>query len=241
MKPFTALALVVLVSSSAAAQAPPGSLAVAAARAGRELARGDVQAEVEAAPSQLQKNSKGNWDRVSRLQKGSEVRIVTRDRMFKDGRLGDVSDDRVLLLSVESLPPGARRALLDVAANYPGYIGRPTGFTRRKLTVNPFGVFYDGVRVADPAVVFTEVPRDVIAELKRPSSGSLPGALGAASVGLAVGYLNTVRLMYKPCGGSCGGETAQMGLSLVGLPLLGAYLGARYTPHQPWTTVYRSR
>ena len=40
--------------------------------------------------------------------------VVTKDRYIKDGHLGDVTDDRVVLLSVSELPPAARRALLDV-------------------------------------------------------------------------------------------------------------------------------
>ena len=69
--------------------------------------------------------------------------------------------------------------------------------------------------------MFTEIPRADIAELKRPSKGSLPGALVGMGGGVALGFLNAVRLAYKPCGGGCGGEKAAIGLSLVGLPVLG--------------------
>jgi hypothetical protein len=238
MRAVTTLALLFLISTAAAAQEPRESLAAAAARAGRELAKATPP---EAEPAEIQTEGKADWRRVSRLRKGLDVRVITRDGLERDGRVGDVTGDRVVLLSVSALPSAARRALLDVAANYPGYIGRKPAFTHERLRVDLSGIFYDGVRVADAATIFTEVARDEIAEIKRRTRGSLPGALAGLGGGFALGYLNFVRLIYKPCGGNCNGEMAEMAASLVGLPILGAYLGARYTPHTPWTTVYRSR
>jgi hypothetical protein len=239
MKTLPTLALLIAVSTPATAQPVGESLVAAAARGGRELAKAAPTAD--ATPAQLGTDRKSDWRRVTRFRKGAEVRVITRDRLIKDGRLGDVTDDRVLLLSVSTLPGGARRALLDVAANYPGYVGRKAEFEHEKLRVDPSGVFYDGIRVAGPAAIFTEIPRHMVAEIKRPTRGSLPGALLGAGGGFALGWLNTLRLIYSQCGGSCSDETAEMGLSLVGLPVLGGYLGARYMPHEAWTTIYRAR
>lgn len=176
-----------------------------------------------------------------RLPNGSRVRVITHDGVSRDLHLGDVANDRLVLLSLSALPEEARRALLDLAANYPGYIGRLRQFSHGSVTVDGSGVFVGGVRVADFDAVFIEVPRSAVAEVKQPSRGSGVGSLAGFITGFTLGLRGALTLAFKQCGNSCDDEKILAFLSVTAVPLGASYLGRRFVPHRAWTTVYRSR
>jgi len=130
---------------------------------------------------------------------------------------------------------------LDVATNYPGYIGRERHFRHKGLTVEESGIFVDGTRVADTASVLTEIGYESIAEIQRPVRGSLVGGLLGVAAGGALGLFSAAHLIYKPCGGNCKDEGVLLFGSLIGLPIAGGYVGAKAMPHRDWTAVYRRR
>jgi hypothetical protein len=222
-----------LLATGVAQAQPADSLSAAVKQAGKQM--------VWPPPPRPTPVDKHNWIRVLRLPNGSPIRVITHDGATRDGHLGDVNNDRIVLLAPSNLPPEAREALLDLAANYPGYIGRLRRFTHLKLEVADSGVFFDGIRIADVDAVFIEIPRDSIFEVKRPSRGSGPGALIGFVAGFNLGVRGALNLGFKQCGSSCNDERALALLSLTAIPLAATYLGARFIPHPAWTTAYRSR
>ena len=181
-----------------------------------------------------------NWIRVLRLPDGSPVRVITHDGVTRDGHLGDVTDERIVLMAVSNLPREAREALVDLATNRPGHIGRQRRFAHGKLEVTESGVYFDGIRIADVDAVFVEIARDAVAEVKRPSRGSGPGALVGFVTGFSLGMRGALSLGFKQCGATCNDEKALIFLSATAVPLAATYLGARFFPHSAWTTAYRS-
>jgi hypothetical protein len=228
-----ALIVLFLISTPAVAQEPREPLAAAVARAGKQLVWGH--------PSRPATVDKHNWIRVLRLPNGSRVRVITHDGVSRDLHLGDVSNDRMVLLSLSALPEEARRALLGLAANYPGYLGHPRRFSHGPVTVDGSGVIVDGVRVADFDAVFIEIPRSDVAEVKQPSRGSGIGSFAGFITGFTLGLRGALALGFKQCGNSCDDEKILAFLSVIAVPLGASYLGRRFVPHRAWTTVYRSR
>ena len=61
----------------------------------------------------------------------------------------------------------------------------------------------------------------------RPSRGTVIGAIVGAAVGAVAGVATSVNLAMKQCGSTCADEKALIGVSLVGMPVAGAFLGAK--------------
>lgn len=98
-------------------------------------------------------------------------------------------------------------------------------------------------RVTDDRIVLTtgDFERDAIAKVQRPTRGSiLGGVIGAAAGGL-LGVYTAFSLAFKQCGESCSDEGTLMIASLVGMPIAGGYLGAKFLPRPQWTDVYKRR
>lgn len=226
MKTFTAVAAVLLTSSTATAGQTRESLSAAAVRIAQDSAI--------SGPEVPQLRGRDEWNKVRRLAESSVIRVVTRDGALRDGHLGYVGDDRIVLLRPAALPPDARKALLSVARTQPGFINQ-RAFRYKGLTVENGEIVFDGSRVADIDSVFTEIERDAVAEIKRPNGGSLLGGVLGAAGGGALGVLLAANFAFRQDGGTL------MVVSLIGTPVAGAVLGARLTPHDKWTTVYRRR
>src|SRR5688500_3831209 len=188
MRVSGALIGLLMISTSAVAQ-DREPLAAAVARAGKQLVWGHPRR-----PAPVDKH---NWIRVLRLPNGSRVRVITHDGVSRDLHLGDASNDRLVLLSLSALPEAGRRALLDLAANSPGYIGSQRQFSHGSVTVDGFGVFVNGVRVADFDAVFIEVPRSAVAEVKQPSRGSGIGSFAGFMTGFILGLRGALTLGFK--------------------------------------------
>ena len=69
--------------------------------------------------------------------------------------------------------------------------------------------------------------RAAVSTVGRPSKGAVIGGILGAAVGAVAGVATSVNLGMKQCGASCSDEKALIGLSLVGMPVAGAYLGAK--------------
>ena len=83
------------------------------------------------------------------------------------------------------------------------------------------------------------IARTDIAEVSRPMRGSIAGgALGAIGGGL-LGIYSAVSLGFKQCGDSCSDEGTLMLASLIGMPVAGAWGGAKLFATGRWTVVYR--
>ncbi len=68
---------------------------------------------------------------------------------------------------------------------------------------------------------------EAVSTVQRPSKGAVIGGILGAAVGAVAGVATSVHLSMKQCGASCADEKALIGLSLVGMPVIGAYLGAK--------------
>jgi len=82
--------------------------------------------------------------------------------------------------------------------------------------------------------IAAEIPADSVdlrrvsaAPATRPSRRSVVGAIAGAAVGAAAGLYTAAHLAFKQCGSSCADEKILMGVSIVGMPILGGYIGAR--------------
>ena len=98
-------------------------------------------------------------------------------------------------------------------------------------------------RVTDDRIVLTtgEFQRDAVARVQRHTRGSILGAVIGAAAGGFLGVGTAVALADKQCGQSCADEKALIGLSLVGMPAAGGFLGAKLMPRAKWKDVYRRR
>ena len=96
----------------------------------------------------------------------------------------------------------------------------------------------DEIVVSVKGVTLLPIPRFDVTEIRRRSAGSLVGGLAGAAVGGFLGFGSAISLALKQCGRSCSDERFLIGASLVGLPILGAVLGAKVIEHGRWKRVY---
>jgi hypothetical protein len=227
MKPALLTALLIVLPSFASAQERE-TFTAAAARHARALAN--------VTPVQRARNQ--SWNRVRDLTVGSLVRVVLEDGTTKTGELGYVGEDRIVLLSLASLPGDARRRLLDVAKNHPGYIGEEPHFIHKELRVDRTNIYFKDAPVAGTAAVMTELRRDSIAEVSRKPRGSLMGGLLGTGIGTAASALVVLNTLYEPCDAT---GCALIGGAILSLPIVGGVIGAKAFPRPEWKTVYRGR
>jgi hypothetical protein len=98
------------------------------------------------------------------------------------------------------------------------------------------------VKVPELSDVLQRLPRQDIVAIKTPPRrrGSVIGASIGAAGGFVLGYASAVHLAYKQCNGSCSDEKALMGLSLVGFPIAGAWLGYQANSRTTQDVIYRA-
>jgi hypothetical protein len=85
------------------------------------------------------------------------------------------------------------------------------------------------------------VGRADVTEIRRWTGrrGSVVGAVIGAGAGAFLGVVTALNLAVKDCGGGCGDEKFLMGVSLVGMPLAGGWLGYKLpSGSRTLTTVY---
>jgi hypothetical protein len=72
------------------------------------------------------------------------------------------------------------------------------------------------------------------------TGGSASWAATGAAAGAALGVMSAVYFAFSPCGGSCADEKMFIGLSLVGLPVLGGVMGYKAGGHDVERIFYRA-
>ena len=70
-------------------------------------------------------------------------------------------------------------------------------------------------------------PSSAVSTVSRPSKGTVIGAIIGGAVGAVAGVATSVNLAMKQCGSTCADEKTLIGVSLVGMPIVGAFLGAK--------------
>ena len=60
-----------------------------------------------------------------------------------------------------------------------------------------------------------------------PSKGAVIGGIVGGVVGAVAGVATSAHLAMRQCGSTCTDEKVLIGVSLVGMPLAGAFLGAK--------------
>jgi hypothetical protein len=153
----------------------------------------------------------------------------------------------VLNLDDPALPSRARRLLSGLASDHPEFlVGATKGGTfllEGNVRLAPDGLFVAGGKVAGLDVIET-IARSDIAEITRSATvnrgpaagGAIAGALG----GLLAGFYLAAGLAYSQCHGSCTKNESLMGLSLVGLPIAGGWLGYHALGHKAEVVIYRA-
>jgi hypothetical protein len=190
------------------------------------------------------------WSRVVDLTPGIEI-VVTVDGSGPQHCYFLVADESsliVLNLLGPALPPAATRALLEIAASHPrGLSNAQQGatFIEAKLRIEQHGIFWADRKIAEVGEIVRKIDHRDVAVIQGPLTkrGSVPGAIIGAGAGFAVGLLAAVNLAYKYCGRSCDDEKVLIGLSLVGLPILGGVIGYRIGPGRNagmMNTIYRA-
>jgi hypothetical protein len=190
-----------------------------------------------------------SWSRVRELPAGTEITVTVRGRPA--GRRSFIAADgsglTVLNLGDPLIPSRARRLLSDLALDHPEFLlGAQTGGTfllHDDVRLTPDGLFMAGRRVVDLGLVETIAGSDV-AEITRfgtvnrgPAAG---GAIAGALAGFLAGYHQAAGLANSPCHGSCVTTGWLVGLSLVGFPLAGGWLGYHAFAHKAEAVIYRA-
>lgn len=158
-------------------------------------------------------------------------------------------------------PDVMRRAVSDVPVPVPSQLDPRTDWSRvqrlaasTEIVVSARGVTAGKCRFvsADDATLTVvdledvnratrRIPRDDVNEIRRWTGrrGSLAGAAIGAGSGFLLGYVSAINLAYRDCGGGCVDEGFLIGLSIVGMPIVGGLVGYRLTgDRRTLTTIY---
>jgi hypothetical protein len=169
-----------------------------------------------------------DWPRVRKLAAGAEI-VVTVTGSQPLARYyvrADEHELNVLNLSSPTLPPEARRVLLDTLSNHQEVFG-PAQQVRSDVQVGPDGIFVAGRKIAELQDVLEHIARADVLEIAistRTTRGSLRGAVTFAALGFVFSlpvYLGSVEC---PSVGSCRAWELRQ-TSILWLPLSGAVFG----------------
>jgi hypothetical protein len=194
----------------------PGRLAAAITREAVRLAAAEQ--------SQLP----DDWPRVRQLAAGGEI-LLTASGSQPLARYYVRADDHeltVLDLSRPTLPPDARRVLLDTLSHHPEVFGAAPQ-VRSEVRVGPDGVFVAGQKVAELQEVLQRIARSDVLEIAIPTRttrGSLRGAVEFAALGLLFSVPLYVGSAGCPDVGNCGGWGLRQ-TSIFWLPVAGGLFG----------------
>jgi hypothetical protein len=188
---------------------------------------------VDAEARRLGARPQADWRAVMKLAPGAEIVVSRRGGPAQTRRFLAADDAGLVLLDERqpNLSASARRALLAMAREHIDYNRLFRGelfFVLEGVRVAADGVYEGNSRVAEITEVVERSLRGDILRVALPPErrGSWLGALiggvggGVLGVGVALGIG-----MENQCGSSCADEEALMGLSAVGLPLAGGWLG----------------
>jgi hypothetical protein len=169
-----------------------------------------------------------DWPRVRKLAVSAEI-IVTVTGSQPLARYYVWADEvelTVLNLSCPTLPPDARRVLLDTLSHHPEAFG-PAPQVRKDVQVGPDGVFVAGRKVAELQEVLERIARADVLEIAIPTRatrGSLRGAVTFAVLGSVFSLPVYVGSAGCPNEGNCRAWELRQ-TSILWLPLSGALFG----------------
>jgi hypothetical protein len=169
-----------------------------------------------------------DWPRVHKLAAGAEILVtVTGSQLLARYYVrADEYELNVLNLSIPTLPPDARRVLLDTLSHHPEVFG-PAQQVRADVHVGPDGVFVAGRKVAELQEVLERIARADILEIAIPTRtirGSLRGAVTLAALGLVFSLPVYVGSSECPNVGNCRAWELRR-TSILWLPLAGGLFG----------------
>jgi hypothetical protein len=185
-----------------------------------------------------------DWSRVRRIAPGRAIVIRTRAAPSTTVTFVQADDSELTVLTAADLPPRVRRTLIEGSKHPPSLrsVFSGTQIIDGEVQVRPDGIFLANQKVAETGEVIRRIPQAEIVAIETPPArrGSVVGAVVGAAAGFVVGYRMAVHFAYAQCNGSCGGEQAMMGVSLVGMPVAGSLLGYQSKTEVTRTIIYSS-
>ena len=190
--------------------------------------------------------SPADWSRVTHLRPGTEVQLTTVGQPEGPRYVirADALHMTVLDLTNPSLPSYVVDRLRDAAVENPEALAAAAARSTveyARVRIGPDGLVFDGRRLGDATDVVRVIPRADVVQVSRYERrgsgwGALAGGLGGFLVGLRVG----APLAFKQCGSTCNDEKFLMGLSLIGIPIGGGFLGYQVAHRTVDTIGYRA-
>ena len=257
MKPVLLVALtlgVAVAIAPAAAQertAIPVSLDTSASRfttgpIARALAREANRPATDPALVELQRSGESvysGWSTVRELRPGTKIVVTSADGEPRTRHVIWAGEADITVLNVEhpAWSASGRHELLEASSTNPECFAANRRFAGQHVRVGPDGVFVAYQKVAELDEVFETIGRSEVREVRSRvrTRGSVPGAIGGAVGGFLLGSIAAPYFAFKPCGHSCSGERAMIGLSLVGIPAAAAFLAYRGLARTTSEVVYR--
>jgi hypothetical protein len=187
------------------------------------------------------------WPRVTGLAPGREILVEIRGGLAASRIFVNADESELIVLDLAGPPLNSkvRRVLREIASTHPAYflqVSAGSRFVQDNVRLAPDGVFLADRKVTEISAVVKRIPRPDIVAITTPAQrrGSLIGAAIGAGGGFVLGYVSALHLAYKQCNGSCSDERALMGLSLVGFPIAGGWLGYQANPRTTQDVIYRA-
>ena len=192
--------------------------------------------------------SDSEWRRVVTLAPGIPLIVTERDGRAHSGYLASTNESGITLVKLSGalIPSAAMPALRDAVSAHPGYfVAAQQGQTfllSGSVRLARNGVFVMDQKVADLNQLIEAIARTDVQQITSAgrTGGSASWAAAGAAAGIALGLMSTVRIAFSPCGGSCTDEKMLIGLSLVGLPVLGGVMGYKGGGHDVERIFYRA-
>jgi hypothetical protein len=180
-----------------------------------------------------------NWSRLFTVTPGAEIVVEARGSPPFAGHVVRAGESELIVLDLSGsqVPRELRRALLAVASAHPESFPLVPGaapLVHGDVRAAVEGVYLRGRRVADTDAVVKHISRPDIVRI------TIVGAVLGAGAGFFVGYVSAVGLAFKDCGGDCTDEKVLIGLSVVGLPILGGTLGYYVGRRASEDVIYRA-
>ena len=186
---------------------------------------------------------RSSWARVIAVKPGTAIVLERRGALPTNRRFIAADDSELIALNPDHplLPRDARRTLLDAAAAHPDQVRRIDGrvqFVYGNVRLAPDGIFVGDRKIAETAEIVERIPRQDVAAILTPPwrRYSAIGAVGGAVAGGVVGFHLAQRFAYS----TRRDAGVWMAMSLVGLPIGGAVLGAHARTRTTQDVIYRS-
>jgi len=235
------LSLITAVQPARAQESPPLGWLERSIR--KEAARLAVATAAQETTSDVRVDQPSKWSRVVALERGVTILVELRGVPPVSRRFVWADDSELIVVNLDhpQLPDEARRALREAVSTHPDTLRRLNDgaqFVYRNVRVTPDGIFVAGRKVVETSDVLERIRRGDVAAIMAPPSrrGSVAGAVVGGIAGLAVGFPVARNFMYS----TNRHAGVWIGLSLVGCPVGGAWLGSQARPGVTERIIYRA-